>query len=146
MKKPAAAPPAVQEVTFVPRKKRRGGHKLQAKVIPSSPATPASGKSHSNVGTPSHESHIPQLQFNDGCEEHICMPKASKRGRVSLHHHKTRNSLTTVTVAKRLHEGVDAPKGFFSCHYVGLRGLSTGSDMFTLQKHKWLPAVQGLLR
>ena len=52
-------PTIVQEVTFIPKKKRRGGQKVEVKLVPDSPATPTSSNGrHSNFSTPPPSSHI----------------------------------------------------------------------------------------
>lgn len=78
------APGVVQEVTFIQKKTRRGGRKLQAKVVPGSPVTPSTVRSHSTFHTPAQSPKIPSLHFNenDVGTSSTVYARTTKRGRV----------------------------------------------------------------
>jgi hypothetical protein len=78
----------VQEVTFVRKKKRRGGQKLQVEVVPGSPATPASSHARSMVSTPAQSpSKLPALFFHTESEmnEQKRKQKKKRSGSVCIH-------------------------------------------------------------
>jgi hypothetical protein len=68
----------------VRKKTRRGGQKLQARIVPGSPVTPAGIRSQSTFGTPTGSPNIPALYFDDSGAGALSTVHArnTKRGRV----------------------------------------------------------------
>jgi hypothetical protein len=100
----------VQEVTFVQKKTRRGGRKLQAKVITGSPVTPSTVRSHSTFHTPAQSPKIPSLHFD---ESDVGAPSAV-RARTTKHGwvcdlEPPPFLLMLLSVPKRLHARMDIP-------------------------------------